>query len=321
MYAISTTQLAIPHTPIRAVNLYVQANTCYGIIGASGSGKSTLLHAIAGLHRPPVSQRVHIHGQRTAQTPQQIGYVTARMQLPAHMTVQQVLRNQGQLLGFAHDMLDQHYQRVLRWCAIENLVTHRLRQLSVFDQRRVVLATALMAHPRVLLIDEPTEGLPANEQLMMIDVLENLRNRNMTIVIATRGNVPLEPLFDTIGILADGQIISELDATQIQGLPRTLMIYTSDLPSAAYEHIVGIDNSIVATQHTIVLTGMAVQSLAQILQVLLHYKVHIFRIEPRNHPLHDLVRQSSTPQVLAQLYPPRNITSEINDPLPSLREA
>ena len=321
MYAISTSQLAIPNTPIRAVNLYVQANTCYGIVGASGSGKSTLLHAIAGLHRPSVSQHVHIHGQRIQQTAHSIGYVTARMQLPAHMTVQHILYHQGRLLGYANDMLTQHYQRVLRWCAIESLVTHHIRQLSVFDQRRVTLATALMAQPHVLLIDEPTDGLPANEQLMLIDVLENLRNRNMTLVIATRGNVPLEPLFDTIGILADGQIISELDASQIQALPRTLMIYTSDLPSAAYEHIVGIDSSIVATQHTIVLTGMAVQSLAQILQVLLHYKVHIFRIEPRNHPLHDLVRQSSTPQVLAQLYPPRNITSEINDPMPSLREA
>jgi hypothetical protein len=41
--------------------------------------------------------------------------------------------------------------------------------------------------------------------------------------------------------------------------------------------------------------------------------VHIFRIEPRNHPLNDLVKQSMTPQVLAQIYPPRNITSEIGD--------
>jgi predicted membrane chloride channel (bestrophin family) len=61
------------------------------------------------------------------------------------------------------------------------------------------------------------------------------------------------------------------------------------------------------------LTGSGVQSLAQILQILLHYNVHIFRIEPRNHPLNDLVKQSMTPQVLAQIYPPRNITSEIGD--------
>lgn len=99
------------------------------------------------------------------------------------------------------------------------------------------------------------------------------------------------------------------------------MIYTSDIPSAAHEHIVELDPSNVVTQRTIVLTGMGVQSLAQILQVLLHYNVHIFRIEPRNHPLHDLVRQATTPQVLAQLYPPRNITSEISEHTSSLTGA
>lgn len=320
MYAISTTQLAIPQTPIRAVSLHIPVNTCYGIVGASANGKSLLLSTLAGLNGR-ASARVYIHGHPSLQVTRQVGFVTPRMQLPAHMTVQQLLQEQGTLLGFDHDTLANNYQRVLRWCAIEQLATLTIRQLSVFDQRRILLANAMMARPQVLFIDEPTAGLSAYEQLVMIDVLENLRNRNMTLVIATRGNAPLESLFDLIGILADGQIVSELDAQQIRTLPRTLMIHTSELPSAAHEHIVGIDATIVATQRTIVLTGMAVQSLAQILQVLLHYDVHIFRIEPRNNPLYDLVRQATTPHVLAQLYPPRNITSQINDHTPSLTEA
>lgn len=320
MYAVSTTQLTIPYTPIRAINVYIPANSCYGIIGASSSGKSMLLSTLAGLNGR-VSPLVRINGHVSTDVTRQIGYVTPRMQLPNYMTVHQLLHEHGQLLGYDHDTCNHHYQRVSRWCAIEQLTTLPIRQLSAFDQRRVVLATALMARPHVLFIDEPTAGLPAHEQLVMIDVLENLRNRNMTMVIATRGDVPLESLFDAIGILADGHIISELDAPQIRALPRTLMIYTSDIPSAAHEHISDLDSMIVVTQRSIVLTGMGVQSLAQILQVLLHYNVHIFRIEPRNHPLHDLVRQATTPHVLAQLYPPRNITSEISEQTTSLTGA
>jgi ABC-2 type transport system ATP-binding protein len=320
MYALSTVQLAIPHTPIRNVSMHIPANTCYGIIGASNSGKSLLLSTLAGLHGR-VSTQVHINGQSSIQAARYVGYVTPRMQLPTYLTVQQLLQEQGTLLGFDYDTTLSNYQRVLRWCALEQFATVTIRQLSHFDQRRVILANAMMARPHVLIIDEPTAGLTAYEQLVMVDILENLRNRNMTMVIATRGNAPLESLFDLIGILADGQIVSELDAQQIRTLPRTLMIYTSELPSAAYEHIVGIDATIVATQRTIVLTGMAVQNLSQILQVLLHYNVHIFRIEPRNNPLHDLVRQATMPQVLAQLYPPRSITSQIDEHTTSLTGA
>lgn len=320
MYAVSTIHLTIPRTPIRDINVHIPTNTSYGIIGASGTGKSALLSTIAGLNGL-ASAHVRINGHVSVHATRQVGYVTPRMHLPGYATVQQFLTEQGQLLGYDHATTVNHCQRAMRWCAIENLSALTIRQLSSFDQRRVILATALMARPAVILIDEPTAGLPAHEQLVMIDVLENLRNRNMTMVIATRGDAPLESLFDTIGILADGHIISELDAPQIRALPRTLMIYTSDIPSAAHEHITDLDSMIVVTQRTIVLTGMGVQSLAQILQVLLHYNVHIFRIEPRNHPLHDLVRQATTPHVLAQLYPPRNITSEIIDQTTPLTRA
>jgi lipooligosaccharide transport system ATP-binding protein len=319
MNAIAVTQLAVPFSPIRDVSLRIPAQSCYGIIGASGSGKSALLNAIAGLHGTQ-SHQIRMGTQSVRGATAMIGIMSPRIQPPTYLTVQQLLYTQARLYGITDDTLLVHYQRALRWCAIEQLAHKYIRQLSLFDVRRVMLACALINRPTLLLIDEPTVGLYAHEQHVMIDIIENLRDREMTIVIATRGDVPLESLFDTIGVLADGRIISELDAQQIRTLPRTIMIRTNDIPTAAFESIIALDPSIVATRRTIVLTGNGVQSLAQILQILLHYNVHIFRIEPRNHPLNDLVKQSATPQVLAQIYPPRNITSEIDDGLTPFTE-
>ncbi len=312
MNAIAVTQLSVPSSPIRDVSLRIPEQSCYGIVGASGSGKSALLNALAGLHGTQ-SHHIRMGTQSVRTTTASIGMMSPRIQPPTYLTVQQLLFTQSALYGITGDALTTHYERAVRWCAIEQLAHKSIRQLSLFDVRRVMLACALINRPALLLIDEPTVGLYAHEQHVMIDIIENLRDREMTIVIATRGDVPLESLFDTIGVLADGRIISELDAQQIRTLPRTIMIRTNEIPTAAFEYIIALDPSIVATRRNIVLTGTGVQSLAQVLQILLHYNVHIFRIEPRNHPLNDLVKQSAMPQVLAQLYPPRNITSEIGD--------
>jgi ABC-type multidrug transport system ATPase subunit len=172
---------------------------------------------------------------------------------------------------------------------------------------------ALVNKPALLLLDEPTVDLAAHEQQVMIDILENLRERNMTIIVATRGNAPMESLFDQIAVLSAGKIIAELSAQHIRDMQRTLMIRTSEIPTAAYEHIVAIESGIIVTRRNIVLTGDGVRSLAQILQVLLHYSVHIFCIEPRNHPLADLVMQARYPVVLAHRYPVRLLTNAIRE--------
>jgi lipooligosaccharide transport system ATP-binding protein len=312
MYLVRIKQLSVPHTPIQSLSLNVPAHICYGIIGASGSGKSSLLNIIAGLHGV-ASAHVFIENTPASQSTQQVGVVSPRIQLPADARIDELLIQHAQLYHSNAVDIQQYYQLAIRWCALESSTQLQERMLSIFNQRRVVMAMALIQRPALLLIDEPTIGLTASEQKVMIDIIEGLRDRNMTIVITSRGDAPLDPLFDMIGVLANGTIIAELDQQHIRNLPRTILIRADVIPTAAYEHIVALDNGIVVTRRNIVLTGEGVRALAQILQVLLHYNVHIFAIEPLNHPLADLVNQAKQPHVLAHRYPVRIVTSPIAD--------
>lgn len=313
MHLVRIKQLSVADTPIHSVSLHIPAHRCYGIIGASGSGKSTLLNIIAGLDGI-ASRHVSIDGLSANQMTRQIGIVSPRIQFAPDIRVEELLLQHASLYHSSNDDIQQHFQLVVRLCALSTIVPQPIRALSVFNQRRVAFAVALIQQPTLLLVDEPTIGLTASEQKVMIDLIEGLRDRNMTIVIATRGDAPLDPLFDMIGVLADGRIVAELDHSHIRALPRTIVIRTDGIPTAAYEHIVALDNGIVVTRRNIVLTGDGVRALAQILQVLLHYNVHIFAIEPLNHPLADLVNQAKQPQVLAHRYPVRIITSPIVEP-------
>lgn len=309
MHLVRIKQLRVANTPIESLSLHIPANICYGLVGASGSGKSSVLNVLAGLHGV-ASHAVFIDGVPARDATQRIGMVSPRIQLPTDMRIEEALMQHAQLYH-APAVIVNHYQTVVRWCALESIVQQPIRTLTVFNQRRVALAMALIQRPVLLLIDEPTIGLTASEQKVMIDLIEGLRDRAMTIVISTRGDAPLDPLFDMIGVLANGRIIAELDASHIRSLPRTIVIRTDAIPTATYEHIVALDNGIVVTRRNIVLTGEGVRALPQILQVLLHYNVHIFAIEPLNHPLADLVNQAKQPQVLAHRYPVRAITSPI----------
>ena len=312
MHYVSLTNLRIARTPITDVTLHIPEGSCFGIVGASGTGKSALLNAMAGLsgHALP---GVSLAGSSAAPRPGSIGIVTPRIILPAHMTTLGLLTRQRTLLLDGDGQVDDDCQRAIRWCALEQYAHSAIGKLSLFNKRRVALALALVSKPAMVLLDEPTIDLAAHEQQVMIDILENLRDRNMTIVIATRGNTPMESLFDQIAVLSGGKIIAELSAQHIRDMQRTIMIRTDEIPTAAYEHIVAINNGIIVTRRNIVLTGEGVRSLAQILQVLLHYSVHIFCIEPRNHPLADLVMQARYPVVLAHRYPVRLLTNTIRE--------
>jgi ABC-2 type transport system ATP-binding protein len=312
MHDVSLTNVAIPRTAVTNVTLHIAAGSSFGIIGAPGTGKSALLNAMAGLSGHTLAG-IRIGEMSERPRPGSIGMMTPRIQLPSHKTIHEVLTQHRSLLAGMDATIEEDCQRAIRWCALEQHAHTTIGKLSFFNRRRAALALALANKPALLLLDEPTVDLAAHEQHVMIDILENLRDRTMTMVIATRGNTPMESLFDQIAVLSGGKIIAELSAQHIQDMQRTIMIRTNEIPSAAYEHIVAIDGGISVTRRNIVLTGDGVRSLAQILQVLLHYSVHIFCIEPRNHPLADLVSQARYPVVLAHRYPVRLLTNAIRE--------
>jgi ABC-type multidrug transport system ATPase subunit len=94
--AIAVTQLAIPFSPIRDVNLQIPNNGATGIIGASGSGKSALLNAIAGLHGTQ-SHHIRMGAQNVRAATASIGMMSPRLQPPTFLTVQQLLYTQAAL--------------------------------------------------------------------------------------------------------------------------------------------------------------------------------------------------------------------------------
>jgi len=136
------------------------------IVGPSGSGKSTLLDAIAGIEP---AGRVVLDGRDLSRVPlhlREVGYVTQEPLLFPHRTVRQNLK---------HSPRARDVDAVARSLAIDRLLDRMPRHLSGGEKRRVALARAIVARPRVLLLDEPFGGLDETRRREAMSLLDQVR--------------------------------------------------------------------------------------------------------------------------------------------------
>jgi len=168
------------HPVLQQISLQAHAGRVLGIVGPNGSGKSTLVKAVAG-QVAASSGRVLFDG--SAVRPAALGYMPQDQLALAALTVLDVV-----LLGRLHhlrlkvqaDDLDA-VRQVLRRLGMAALVARDVRELSGGQRQMVFLAQALVAQPRVLLLDEPISALDICHQLEVLQVVREMtRQQGLT---------------------------------------------------------------------------------------------------------------------------------------------
>lgn len=181
-------------TSVQNITLKIDDGDFIVIIGRSGSGKTTLLNLAAGLVRP-TSGTVHIDGvnlnsmsdrQVAALRGRQIGFV---FQFPSLLPSLNILENVVMPTMFGgRDGRGDAYDRagdLLNMVGLSERMTAHPRQLSAGEQKRTVLARALINRPKVLLADEPTSDLDEQTEQEIVGLLREIHERGVTIVMVT----------------------------------------------------------------------------------------------------------------------------------------
>lgn len=202
--------------PLATLTLAVEAELPGGItilFGPSGAGKTTLLEVIAGLR--PASQAFIQLGEevltdtaRGVAVPARwrgIGYVPQDLALFPHLSVRHNL-NYGRKTGDAAKPLFS-LEHVVRVLDIAPLLSRGVAELSGGEQHRVALARALLASPRLLLLDEPLAGLDAGLKARIIPYLARIREEfQLPMVYVTHDRHEMLALGDTLAVLVDGRV-------------------------------------------------------------------------------------------------------------------
>jgi putative ABC transport system ATP-binding protein len=175
------------------VSLQIAAGDYVSIMGPSGSGKSTLLNLLGLLDRAS-SGRYFLNErevtglsdeERALTRNTQIGFVFQAFHLVARLNAAENVELPLLLAGVAVEERRARVARVLELLGLSDRAHHRPDQLSGGQRQRVAIARATVTEPSVLLADEPTGNLDQRSGLAVIDILEALNTRRITLIVVT----------------------------------------------------------------------------------------------------------------------------------------
>ena len=212
---------------IKGVSLHVAGGEIVALIGANGAGKSTLMKAIAGLHAPWRGE-IRINGRVTTGQPawrsisHRVVLVPEGRQVFADMTVHENLV----LGGFRNRDRNLVIDEVLR--QFPRLAERRSQlagTLSGGEQQMLAIGRALIAHPKLLLLDEPSLGLAPLVVRDVVGVIRRLRDDGVTVFLVEQNAVAALHVADRAYVLETGEVILEGDARDLLHNPEVKRAY------------------------------------------------------------------------------------------------
>jgi len=196
--------------PARAlddVSWRVSAGEVVGLSGPAGAGKSTLLALVLG-HAHPTSGTVRVDGiePRRFVEREGIGYLPQPCSLPGLWRVAGALTRLALLSGVRAERVQARVDAVLKDLGLEDSRRRRLRQLSPDARARFGIAQAIIADRRVIVLDEPLEGMSDDSMDRLRNVVATLRAFDRAIVIASRDAAQLHRITDRVTLIDRGRV-------------------------------------------------------------------------------------------------------------------
>jgi len=206
------------HPALTGVDLEVRPGEIVGLLGPNGAGKTTLASIVAGLVRPD-DGTVLVGGIDAVRHPHRvsplIGFAAQTTGVYEVLTVQENLTFFGELAGIRGIKLRQRITDVVAALLLEELSSRRCQQLSGGEKRRVHMAIALMARPKLLLLDEPTVGADIATRTALLDVIKQLVGEGTAVLYSTHYLPEIESLDAFILLLDHGSVIARGPVDQL----------------------------------------------------------------------------------------------------------
>ena len=211
MHSIETINLthrfSADETALRSVNLQVIEGTIYGFLGPNGAGKTTTLKLILGLLKKQHGE-ILVFGKPFANdrvgTLRKIGSMIESPSIYGHLTAVENLT----ILQKVYQCPKKRISEVLELVDLSRTKNKKAHQFSLGMKQRLSIAIALLHHPSLLILDEPTNGLDPNGIQEIRELLQDLnRNHGITILISSHLLFEIEKFVTHIGIINKGKIL------------------------------------------------------------------------------------------------------------------
>lgn len=185
---------------VDALSISVPKNHIYGLLGANGAGKSTTLKMITGLLKP-TSGEINFDGHPWSRNDlKNIGALIEQPPIYGNLTAQENLKVHTTLLGLP----DHRILEVLEIVDLINTGKKQARHFSMGMKQRLGIATAILNHPKLLILDEPTNGLDPIGIRDLRKLIKSFPEKGITVIISSHVLSEVEQVIDYVGIMSHG---------------------------------------------------------------------------------------------------------------------
>ena len=201
---------------LQDVELTIETGEYVAIMGPSGSGKSTLLNLIGCLDRPTAGS-YRLDGEETADLDEgelsqvrqrRIGFVFQSFHLVSRLTAAGNVELPMVFAGVAPTERRARAARALDAVGLSERADHRPEQLSGGERQRVAIARAVVMEPTILLADEPTGNLDSKSGVEIVELLEEMNSRGLTLIVVTHDR-DLGDRARRLILLRDGRVVQD----------------------------------------------------------------------------------------------------------------
>lgn len=201
---------------IKDLNFDVKKGEVFGFLGPNGAGKTTTIRMIVGL-TTPTSGDVKVFGRlvltNRSEVMKDIGAIVENPELYPFLSG---LENLKQFAHMQTGISKEDIDRVVKLVGLENRIKEKVGRYSLGMRQRLGLAQALLHKPKILILDEPTNGLDPSGIREIRDYIKKLaREENMSVIVSSHLMSEMELMCDRFGIIKNGQMIRIEDVNTV----------------------------------------------------------------------------------------------------------
>jgi len=282
---------------VEDLSLQVRSGEIYGLVGPDGAGKTTTIRLLCGVIAPDTGD-IMIDGHSMINNPdlarEQIGYLSQRFSLYEELTVLENLRFFAEVRGIPRDQWYTRAMEILEFVDLDTFSDRRAGFLSGGMKQKLGLATALVHHPRVLLLDEPTGGVdPVTRQDFWQLIIRLVSDEKISVLVST-------PYMDEavrctyVGFMQEGRLVVEDNPQDLRQRLEGRIIELRGKPLQRLRSHALADEDVEGVQvfgdklHLRVQTGSSQNVIARITKSVQDSDIHIQRMEVVKPSLEDV---------------------------------
>ena len=189
-------------TAVDGISLAVPRCSVYGLLGPNGAGKSTTLKMLTGIVRPDSGQVFYNGKEWNRRVLDETGALIESPPLYGNLTADENLKVRCLALGLPEKRIDE----ALHTSGLADTGKKKTRQFSMGMKQRLGIALALLNHPKLLILDEPANGLDPSGIQELRELIRSFPQRGITVILSSHILSEVENTADEIGIIVNGRL-------------------------------------------------------------------------------------------------------------------